>query len=216
MAPSASQCHAVMDVTWAGARAYARYHGKRLLTEAEWERAARGSDQRIFPWGNELPTPYHADINFYFANEGRPVGHFSPLGDSPFGVADLLGSFEWVEDWYGIEYYRDKYADLPVHNPRGPEWGIDHPARGLSRMTTFNGNDEYLAPLAFRYQWVFEFGYGHLFAHNETGFRCALSGSAPREDPAPEAKPSESPSTPLPLKSEGLFPLPREGGSYGY
>ncbi len=204
--------HPVMDVTWSGARAYAVYHGKRLPTEAEWEWAARGGkDLRQFPWGNDLPTLYHANINNYQGPNTVPVGTYSPLGDSQFGISDLVGSFEWVHDWYGIEYYRDNYSEFPHVNPQGPEWGKDRPARGLSRLATFKGNEEYLAPLAFRYQWIFEFGYGHLFAHDETGFRCALSpgrqGLAPAKPPV-----KKKPKKKLPLQTEGLFPLPRKGG----
>jgi formylglycine-generating enzyme required for sulfatase activity len=167
--------HAVMDVTWAGARAYALFFGKRLPTEAEWEKAARGSsDFRRFPWGNTLPSRYHANAASFYDNQTVPVGNFSPIGNSPYGVAELLGRFEWTGDWFGRFYYADNFSQVPVEDPKGPEWGIDHPIRGVGTFAAL-GDEEYLQPLAFRYQWAFEFGYGHLFADDETGFRTALS-----------------------------------------
>jgi len=167
--------HPVMDVTWSGAITYAFYLGKRLPTEAEWEKAARGTDGRRFPWGNEIPTRYHANVNAFFGESFRPVGSFSPVGDSPYGVADVLGGFEWVDDWFGIHYFRDHLSDLPLRNPEGPRWGLDHVIRGVAVFFRFFGDRFNLEPLSFRYQWVFEFQHGHLFAHKSTGFRCALT-----------------------------------------
>lgn len=167
--------HAVMDVTWSGSISYAFYHGKRLPTEAEWGKAARGTDGREFPWGNDLPTKYHANVNAFFGDNLLPVGSFSPTGDSPYGVADVLGGFEWVVDWFGDYYFWDNYSEKPFKNPRGPMWGYDHTVRGIGVFHTFFGDRFNLEPLSFRYQWVFEYEHGHLFAHKDTGFRLALT-----------------------------------------
>ena len=201
--------HAVMDVTWAGARAYALFYGRRLPSEAEWEKASRGTDARRFPWGNEAPTAYHAHVNAEKGRELVPVGSFSPTGDSAYGVADLFGGFEWVNDWFGEFYYHNNYSLLPIENPRGPEWGRDRPVRGISVYQTRAG-DEYQNPLSFRYQWIFEFDHGHLFAHSDTGFRTALS--------APErgAEELKADGLKLPEKESRTIPRPRLPERYDY
>jgi formylglycine-generating enzyme required for sulfatase activity len=86
----------VTDVTWQQANAYALWAGGRLPTEAEWEKACRGSDGRIFPWGDTGPTPDLANFN---ANTGAttPVGTYSPQGDSAHGLVDMAGNvLEWT------------------------------------------------------------------------------------------------------------------------
>lgn len=167
--------HPVMDVTWSGAVTYAFYHGKRLPTDSEWEKAGRGTDGRHYPWGNEVPTPYHANVNAYFGDAFVPVGSFSPTGDSPYGVADVLGGFEWVDDWFDSHYFRDTASEVPFDNPKGSMWGSDHLIRGAAVYHEFYGDAFNLEPLTFRYQWVFDFEHGHLFGHKDTGFRTALS-----------------------------------------
>lgn len=205
--------HPVVDVTWAGSNAYARFYGKRLPTEAEWEKAARGTDARRYPWGNAAPTPYHAHVKVAQGNEFTPVGAFSPTGDSPYGVADLFGGFEWVHDWFDEFYYHNNYASRPIANPTGPEWGRDRPVRGVSVYQTTAG-DEYLNPLSFRYQWIFEFGHGHLFAHSDTGFRAALSAPHADHDASKEAK--GRPGEELPEMEPVKIPRPRLPEKYEY
>ena len=115
---------------WSDAVAYANWVGKRLPTEAEWEKAARGTDGRIWPWGNEW------DATKLSGNDGTglidgykltaPIGQF-PEGVSPFGAYDMAGNlWEWVADWYDPDYY--DYATNT--NPQGPETGDGHVLKG--------------------------------------------------------------------------------------
>ncbi len=113
----------VVGVSWYEAYAFAKWLGMRLPTEAEWEKAARGTDGRVYPWGNE----FDASRVFYKAI-ARPlrVGSF-PSGASPYGVLDMAGNvWEWVWDWYGERYY----ARSPYKNPKGPENGEYKVVRG--------------------------------------------------------------------------------------
>ena len=118
---------AVTNVTWFGAKAYCEWAGMRLPTEAEWEKAARGTDKRPYPWGTATPTPEHANIADLV---GRTVDVGSyPKGVSPYGAHDMSGNaFEWCEDWFNPDYYHD----TPKDNPKGPEIGLNRVMRGGS------------------------------------------------------------------------------------
>jgi formylglycine-generating enzyme required for sulfatase activity len=126
--------HPVVNVSWRGADAYARRYGKRLPTEAQWEKAARGDDQRIYPWGNLTPSGWYCNFNRNNVSGNpsshdytTPVGDYSPQGNSPYGCADMAGNvWEWCSDWYDSGYY----SNSPTNNPTGPSSGSFRVIRG--------------------------------------------------------------------------------------
>lgn len=108
----------VVRVTWGQASDYCAWAERRLPTEAEWERAARGDDFRNFPWGDEPPSEIYANFN-RLVNDTSRVGSYAS-GVSPFGALDMAGNvWEWVADRYSAVYY----SVSPEHNPPGPEAG---------------------------------------------------------------------------------------------
>ena len=150
--------HPVVEVTWAGARDYCAWRGQRLPTEAEWEKAARGTDGRRFPWGNSPPDATRARYASGW-NQTAPVDAF-PAGASPYGVRDMAGNaWEWVASAYRPYPYdaRD---------------GREDPAAGPVRATRGGGHDSPAAEITVT-QRGRTLSRNPASGHHNIGFRCA-------------------------------------------
>jgi len=159
--------HPVVNVSWFDAISYCNWLGRRsgrpyrLLTEAEWEKAACGEKGSIYPWGDVFHTK-RANTSEAKIGTTSEVGQFSPLGDSPYGCVDMTGNvWEWCNDWFDEQEYRIR---TEFKDPKGPEKGIAHVVRGGSFR-----DGRGVARCAFRYR-----SRGNLF-RNGLGFRVAVS-----------------------------------------
>jgi len=152
----------VVHVSWNDAAAFCSWMGRRLPTEAEWEKAARGLDGNIFPWGNKTPDSGLLNFNFAVGTSTDVMSYLN--GASVFGVLDMSGNvWEWVYDFYGENYY----YSAPNSNPAGPYSGEGHVQRGGSWASS--QKEEMINVTTTFRLWNFS------DAHNDlVGFRCAM------------------------------------------
>ena len=184
----------IVNVSWDDANAYAKWAGGTLPTEAQWEKAARGGDRRLYPWGDAWPPTNGAGnladqtlkesgwrgLSWSLTIDGYTDGcaYVAPVGKStanPYGLYDLAGNVgEWCADWYDAEYYKKS----PEKNPTGPETGTDHMIRGGGWGWYQPGK----APGQFRCadrNRIKSEGFRSLKSSNEIGFRCVVPSPGP-------------------------------------
>jgi len=159
--PAGGEKLPVANVSWDDAVKFCAWQGKRLPTEAEWEKACRsGRDEEMYPWGNGKPTDELAHFN---STEGpAPV---CAKKKSPTGLCDMAGNvWEWVHDWYDTNYYADYTSPEQTENPRGPEKGTYRAIRGGG---WFAGESELFMTCSYR-SWALPSERAPTI-----GFRCA-------------------------------------------
>ena len=152
--------HPAIEVTWFGARDYCLWRGRRLPTEAEWEKAARGGDRRRYPWGSEPPTAERAIFARGYNATDRVNGR--PGGASPYGVEDMLGN---VREWTASEFRPYPYR---------ADDGREQAGRFARRVVRGASHDDPIESLSVTRRRFYEHR-GVARGHHFIGFRCATS-----------------------------------------
>ena len=163
--PHKKEDHPVVFVSWQDAEAFTKWLSYKrritvkLPTEAQWEKAARGTDGRKYPWGNNLPN--NTLLNFNMNIVSTTSIYYYPSGMSSYGAMDMAGNvWEWARDWFDENYYSVSLGQ----NPTGPTSGKDRVLRGGS----WRGNDKVVSS-TYRFRLPFD------TTSNHVGFRCAIS-----------------------------------------
>jgi len=152
----------VVFVDWSAAKSYCQWAGGLLPSEAQWEKAARGTDARLYPWGDIFPSAQYANV-------GKSVGDTTqagayPAGASPYGVLDMAGNvYEWVQDWYAADYY----SRSPYQNPQGPDGPSGNEPTRVIRGGNWFWNGAYATAGYHDYWEPFQ-------TSNDVGFRCVV------------------------------------------
>jgi hypothetical protein len=159
----------VVGVNWNQAETYCEWIDARLPSEAEWEKAARGTDGASYPWGEAEPTCDLLNFEDCLLTPAPEIIRTYPLGASPYNLADTAGNvFEWASDWYANDYY----SSSPSSNPSGPSTGEERVVRGSSYLTP---TDELNITLRNSLKPEQE--------RADLGFRCVLTGEAVAKPP---------------------------------
>jgi formylglycine-generating enzyme required for sulfatase activity len=207
--------HPVVQVSWNDSLAYCKWVERRLPTETEWEKAARGEHGQTFSWGDQeiagnrlnfadrMLDVTWADMNIVDGYEfTAPTGNY-PAGASPYGAFDMSGNvYEWVADWYDSDYY----TSAPDSNPQGPTTGEYRVKRGGSWHSSW-----------FYLRAAYRSKNNPDFRDDSYGFRCARSATTPTNTPLASATPTPVPDSgeidiPMVLIPAGSFEMGSQDG----
>jgi formylglycine-generating enzyme required for sulfatase activity len=177
--PAGKENHPVVRVSWEEAVSFCEWASQvtsqhvRLPREAEWEKAARGTDGRLYPWGNTW-DPSALNTAEQGPSDVTSVDRYSPAGDSPYGVADMAGNvWEWLADWYSSSAYEDAIqSGVPVKDPAGAESGLHRILRGACHFFRQSGT-----------RAARRFKYNQRYRCYDIGFRVAVDSQGDSSTP---------------------------------
>lgn len=163
--------HPFVNISWQDAADYANWARSSLPTEAQWEKAARGTDGRIHPWGNEWDAAKCANSVKKKLNSTQPVDSY-PAGASPYGAMDMAGNvWEWCADWYDPDYYKS----APKRNPTGPSAAVEFTVPGFQKVAparALRGGSWNFYCSGFNFRCAYRNSKSPNYSYNFVGFRC--------------------------------------------